>query len=165
MEIAGGSRQRGASLIEVMVALFILAIGLLGYAGMQTQGITLGRKAYAHSQAVFLAQDLVERIRANPANPAIYAINFGEDAFSAVNCRTTNCTADEMAEWDRSEWLDLVESALPGGEGEVAVATVGGVDLVTVRIRYRLATDRLNPGEAAPSNEEQTYTYTLETQI
>ena len=57
--------QRGISLIEVLVAMVVLAVGLLGLLAMQTRGVQLNQAAYFQSQAMFMAHDIVERMRAN----------------------------------------------------------------------------------------------------
>lgn len=159
------SRNRGATLIEVMVALFVLALGLLGYAGMQTQGIMLGRQAYSHSQAIFAAQDIVERIRANSANTSLYAMAFGSSTSAGTNCESSVCSPTQVAAWDLTQWTTMLSTILPAGEGEIQVGSTGGVDLVTVQVRYQLGSPRLNAGEDEPEEEAKTNTYILETQI
>ena len=121
--------QRGASLIEVMVALFVLAIGLLGFAGLQTEGVMIGRKAYVQSQAIFLAEDIIERMRANRGALTNYVLVFGESPTAGANCGPsgTSCSANELAAWDVQEWETLVANSVPAGDGEVEVTSVGGL--------------------------------------
>lgn len=57
------SRQDGFTLIEVLVALLVLAIGLLGLAALQTQGVRFNHDAAVRTQATNLAQDMLERLR------------------------------------------------------------------------------------------------------
>ncbi|BCD99526.1 type IV pilus modification protein PilV [Marinagarivorans cellulosilyticus] len=59
--------QNGASLLEVMIALFVLAVGLLGVFAMQAESMKLNQQAYSSSQAMFLANDAIERMRVNMA--------------------------------------------------------------------------------------------------
>lgn len=58
-------RQEGMTLIEVLIAMLILAIGLLGGAGLQLNALKYTRSALMNTQASFIAQDLLERMRAN----------------------------------------------------------------------------------------------------
>ena len=58
--------QRGFSLIEVLVALVVLSIGMLGIAALYVDSLRSGRTAIHRTQAVILVSDMAERIRANP---------------------------------------------------------------------------------------------------
>lgn len=160
------TRQRGAGLIEVMVALFILAVGLLGYLGLQTEGMSLGRQAYMNSQAAFLAQDMAERLVANTGVVNAYTTNFGDAVNAPNNCASqlANCTPNQLATWDREQWLANVAASLPAGLGAVAINPIGnGLREVTISIQYQLALGRNNPGQAPAAGN--TYTYVLVTQI
>ena len=57
--------QRGFSLVEAMVALMVLSIGMLGIAGLYVESLRAGRTAIYRTQAINLASDMAERIRAN----------------------------------------------------------------------------------------------------
>ena len=73
----------GMSLIEILVTVLVLSIGLLGIAGMQAFGMRYNHDSYARSQATMIANELIERMHANPD-----AVNNGdyETAENAVNC-------------------------------------------------------------------------------
>lgn len=60
------SRQQGTTLIEVLVALLVLAIGLLGAAALQLNALKYTDSSRTSSQASFIAYDMMDRIRANP---------------------------------------------------------------------------------------------------
>lgn len=148
------SRERGSTLIEVMIALLVLAIGLLGFAGMQTQGILTGRQAYLHSTAAFLAEDIIERIRANGTQSAAYSMLL-TDQGTNNHCDTANCTDVQMVRWDQFRWQSRVASSLPNGQGQIS--TVQGSNAyvtATITINYRLDASSATP-----------YTYTTTTQI
>ncbi len=72
------TQQAGFSLIEVLVALLVLAIGLLGILVMQARGLQLNQAGYLQSQAMFMAEDIVERIRSNQTAIDSYSIDFEE---------------------------------------------------------------------------------------
>lgn len=164
-------KAHGSSLIEVMVALFVLAIGLLGFAGLQTEGITMGRQAYMNSQAAFLAQDMVERMVANlaEARSAGYDLNYGQTVTAPnpnCNAGTTTCSPSQMADYDRNQWLTNVSNALPAGEASIVTVSNGPSFTVTVNLRYQLAYGRLTADEQAGNQTPpQTYTYTMVTEL
>jgi type IV pilus assembly protein PilV len=123
------SRQGGFGLIEVLVALLILSIGLLGMASLQTLSLQQTTGSQARTQAILLAEDLVERIRANRPNRNAYGLANP----AAVACDTNFAIANGgVAADDLNEWQNALACLLPGGNGEV---TVNG-DVVTVDITW-----------------------------
>lgn len=158
-------RQSGAGLIEVMVALLVLAIGLLGFAAMQTQGIAQGQKAYLHSQAIFAAQDMVERMRANPLALSSYALAFSDAPSSSSNCTSADCSPAQMAGWDQVQWLTLLAGSLPAGDGQIQVVSTGTPSVVLISVRYRLNRDLDTTDQAANKNVAAENVYELRAQI
>jgi type IV pilus assembly protein PilV len=111
----------GFTLLEVLVSLSILAVGLLGITALQTESLKFNHAALMESQAQFLINDIVERIRANP-NTNIYAMTFEEQpSVSPVNCSINPCSSMELALWDLADWRRTVTSSeyLPGGESQI----------------------------------------------
>lgn len=104
-------RQRGLSLIEVLVAIFILAVGLLGLAAMQLQSLKFTQGSQWRSQANFLAYDIVERVRANRSNVSSYVIAMDT---------TTQESGTSVAENDLITWRNQLAETIPGGRGSVA---------------------------------------------
>ena len=121
------SDQGGFGLIEILVALLILAIGLLGMASLQTTSLQQTTGSQTRTQAIFLAEDLVERIRANRPNRGAYVLT----APPAIACDTDFAiTNGGVAADDLNEWRNALACLLPGGNGEVAVnGNVVTVDL------------------------------------
>lgn len=70
MEVQGVG---GFSLIEVMITLFILAVGMLGLAGLEARSIVVQREAYQRSVALSLVRDMTDRIESDGANAGSYA--------------------------------------------------------------------------------------------
>jgi len=135
-------RQRGLTLIEVLVAVLILGIGLLGIAGLQVRGMQFNHSAYLRSQASILAYDMLDRMRANRKQAeatASYARNFGESKPSAKECYKpdVSCSPADIAAFDLREWITLVESTLPDADGAISFAEVSGVRIYSVDIRWR----------------------------
>lgn len=115
-------KQRGVSLIESLVALLVLALGVLGLAGLQTRTLTETRLTNARAAAVRMVEDLSERIQLNnearllPVSPYITA--WGPVA-AAPNCVTAPCTAAQLAQYDISQWKASLNALLPGGDAIV----------------------------------------------
>ncbi|HEB95739.1 MAG TPA: type IV pilus modification protein PilV [Sedimenticola thiotaurini] len=110
----------GFTLIEVLVTVLILAVGLLGLAGLQTVSIRNNHSAYLRSQAVQLAYDIADRVRANSLVNADLT-NF--DTITANQnsaCFTTaGCNEFQMAANDLWEWQNQVAALLPGGQAVI----------------------------------------------
>lgn len=110
-------KQLGFNLVEVLIALIIMSVGMLGIAGLYVQSLQAGRTSMFRHHAVTLAGDVADRIRANPGGGATY-----EGTGADNNCvgGTTNCTAAEMAEEDILLWQAQADASLPNGDVEVA---------------------------------------------
>lgn len=126
------------TLLEVMVALVILSIGLLGLAALQTTGLQFGHQSEQRTQAVIQANDILDRIRANPAGNAAGAydnVSMGYTATSYASCLepTTACTASQTAEYDISEWNKANASLLAQGRGGLAVNAATRIRTVTIQ--------------------------------
>ncbi|NOT10417.1 MAG: type IV pilus modification protein PilV [Methylococcaceae bacterium] len=121
----------GFTLIEVLIAMLVLAVGLLGMAGLQATSLKNNQSAYNRSQATQLAYDLADRIRANVAGIATYTTIGPGAAVAKANClNTTGCTIADMAENDLYEWNIAVTGTLPSGAGTIAAAA--GVYTITI---------------------------------
>lgn len=128
--MTGAKRLQGFTLLEVLVAMVVLSVGLLGLSGLQTTGLRNNHSAFLRSQATLVTHDVIDRMRANrdSALAGNYDIDYGSDPVS-VSC-TGNCTALQIAQMDVMAWRDYV-ARLPGGESELDVD--GGIAEVKVR--------------------------------
>ena len=112
------THQRGFTLIEVLVAVLVLSIGLLGLAALQTSGLGMNHSAYLRSQATILAADMADRMRAN--QDAVDADKYNGTANAHAGCSTTGgCSSTQMAENDVDQWRTNITAALPEGTGIV----------------------------------------------
>lgn len=124
--------QRGASLIEVLVAILIVSLGLLALAGLLNVSGRVAKTSEFRATAAQLAADMVDRMRANREgatagnySQAPTALRTGKA--SQVSCAVaTNCTALEIANQDKAEWNTLLFNALPGGTGYIDYTGTGG---------------------------------------
>lgn len=133
-----GRRQSGATMIEVLVAMFVLAVGLLGVAGMQQIGLRNGHTAQMRGQATALATDIADRMRANrrAALDGDYDINIDTDITDTSGCPAT--TSAVQVTCDLAEWKQALAERLPLGAGSVErLANANGGERVRITIRWR----------------------------
>lgn len=121
------SRQQGFSLIEILIALLVLAVGFLGSASLQSVGVKQTQNTYFRTQADLVARDLADRMRSNPlgarANDYVWA--GGTPALTSCYAGA-NCDASTMAAADLSEafaWMQ--RAALPSGDFMIAAGPAG----------------------------------------
>lgn len=104
-------KAKGFSLVEVLIALVIMSVGMLGIAGLYVHSMQAGRTSMLRHQAVNLAGDIADRIRANPAAGAAYVAADGTDHDCvALN---TNCNVAQMAAHDIFLWQAQAADFLP----------------------------------------------------
>jgi len=126
-------KQTGASLVEVMVALFVLAIGLLGILAMQSKSMQFNQSAHIYSQAIYLANDMAERIRSNIDADARKNYAMAQmPAAASENCQTSACSGDQLVDWDKYTWSENVKRLLPAGEAEIKAED----DYYTIIVRF-----------------------------
>jgi len=103
---------RGFTLIEVLIALVIMSIGMLGIAGLYVHSMQAGRTSLFRHHAVTLAGDVADRIRANPRAAAAYVAAGGNN-----NCVDggVDCSPAEMAANDIWLWDQQAANTLPNG--------------------------------------------------
>jgi type IV pilus assembly protein PilV len=108
--------QSGFTLIEVLVAIIILAIGLLGLANLQTVSLRNNQSAYLRTQAVWLANDIADRMRSNmqfDSNQVLIDI-YNNVNPTQSNCSNNNpCTPQQIAANDLCEWNIAINKLLP----------------------------------------------------
>lgn len=111
--------QSGFGLVESMVALVVISVGMLGIAVLKTQGLGAGRTARFRIQAVNLAADMADRIRANRLGRSGYAAAGTPDDCDPEEGGDAHCVPGAVAARDLAEWTQNVAAALPDGEGAV----------------------------------------------
>lgn len=121
--------QHGISLIESLVSLLVLALGVLGMLGVQLKSMADNQNATQRVLAARLADDLFERIKANPSGVgglATYSVNssWANIASPAANqlCDANACNAAQQAAYDLWAWQRSVRNTLPGGNATTFIS-------------------------------------------
>jgi len=120
--------QQGVTLVESMIALLVISIGLLGIASLQITAMSQNASSLNHSQAVWYAYNMSDRIRANISEFANYDGIDTSNSYSQ-DCLSSACTNAQMLTADAADWAAMTGN-LPGGRGIIA-ATADGL-LVSV---------------------------------
>ena len=108
--------QHGFTLLEVMVAILVVAGGLLGLAALMNAGLRNNQSANAQTQAVWLAYDMLDRLRADRVNALAAA---GANYNVALGAASSSSAAFPKAQV--TEWKTLLAANLPVGDGSVVV--------------------------------------------
>ncbi len=141
--IPGRRIARGFSLLEVLIALVILSVGLLGLAALQAEGLRGSGSAFTRTQGVLLAADITDRMRANRQALDSYVIALGDAGTNpGKRCSDTTagdaedppCTGAEMAQSDIVLWKAALGN-LPNGEGSIT-AVAGSPGRFTVLVQW-----------------------------
>lgn len=122
---------RGITLIESLVAIVVMALGVLGILGMQLRMLADSQASLRRAQAVRMIEDLSERIRMNPRGLAElrrYTLGWQTRPASAGDCATVACDGARLAADDRNRWLAHVQQSLPQGDAAVFLAADETVD-------------------------------------
>lgn len=127
--------QRGVSLLEVLIAVLVLAVGILGATSLQLNALRYNASASHATQASFIAYDMLDRMRANSGNLASYTINV--DA-----CASTPAAPASVEAQDLTDFATAVGCRLPEGKGAILITG----NRATVSIRW--SDSRIRSGEA-----------------
>ncbi|HNE26549.1 MAG TPA: type IV pilus modification protein PilV [Pseudomonadales bacterium] len=103
--------QRGVAMLEVLIAFFVLSIGLLGLAGLQMKALQFNQSAFQQSQAMVSVYDMLDRMRMNRDAATGGSYNTGGWGGSH--------SAGNLVDNDLNAWLVSVSGNLPDGQGSV----------------------------------------------
>jgi type IV pilus assembly protein PilV len=164
-------RSAGFSLIEVMVALVVCSVGLLGLAKMESLAISSTSVASSRSIAAIQASSLAAAMHANPGYwaagfaPATTTVSAAaaNNFSTAAACLTAgagSCTPDAMRQYDLQQWANAVQFVLPGYLATIACTTAVGIPVTcTIQIQW---SENAVAGNSAQTNmvglNQPTYT-------
>ena len=174
------NRAAGFSLVEVMVALVVVSIGLLGLAKMESLALSSTNVAGSRAIAAIEASSLASAMHANPGfwaagkAPAIATISYtgttytitdtsGNSGLATVQtaCSTSgtnSCTPPQMAAYDFQQWAFDLSRVLPAPLGTVTCSTTGFPVVCNVKIEWA---ENAVAGDAAQTTALKPPTYTL----
>lgn len=109
------ARPRGFSILEILVALLVIAAGVIGIAALYSDAAQTNTEAQLHTKAAELAEEIARRIEENSAGRVGYAGTVG--VVCNPNARLTS--AQDAAANEAACWEDRVEQALPSGFGTI----------------------------------------------
>jgi type IV pilus assembly protein PilV len=132
-------RHAGFSMLEVLIALVVTSIGLLGLAALQATSLKLNHGSFLRTQATQHAHDLADRMRANRVAALGGAYDLDFDAASPAGAA--------VAPTDLRQWRAALGRELPSGNGAVDVDATG---LAVIRVRWNDAR-----GEAGGENVDR----------
>jgi type IV pilus assembly protein PilV len=121
--------QHGFGLIEVLIAVLILAVGILGLATMQLGAKRASFEATQRSIATSMARDILERMRSNPGELDTYAAAASDlvvDTYTGTagtDCSAVSCTTPQLAAYDMWDWTRMIQ----GDRTKLAGAAAGGL--------------------------------------
>jgi type IV pilus assembly protein PilV len=142
---------RGFSLVEVMVALVVLSVGMIGLAALHGQSLSAGRTALFRSIAINLSADMADRIRVNRLAQGAYAGGAANNNCDPAGGGGVDCLPAQMAAHDLFMWNQAVQQLLPNGQGQVLFNNGTNPPTYTINVSW----DQV--GEPAPLLHQITF--------
>lgn len=137
----------GFTLVEVLVAVLVISIGMLGVARLVLAAVKANDSAYFRGQAAALAYSILDEMRANHGYAVTspgYTVAYGTYANPGVDCVASTCTPAQIAQYDLYMWKQQLSSAstvttgaLPSGDGQIVMTYPAGSGQVTATITIR----------------------------
>lgn len=166
-------QQSGFSLLEVLVALLVISISLLGVAGMQAISISntgeSGFRSIAATQASSMSAEMATnweywQPKGGPAPPAVTVngstVTLAGTAQTVVTCtyaNSTNCTPQQMAIYDLSQWGQQLQQILPGGTGAITCTYISTLVSCQIQVTWVEKNLAQNQSSGAAANGGSTY--------
>ncbi len=115
-------------MLEVLIAVLVFSLGMIGLAGLLIFAIQSNHVAYLRTQATFLAHHLADRMGANPAGVWSGNYNIGaiKAAGTAVSSCATGCGPADLATHDIEAWSQQLHTFLPAAKADIACAKASG---------------------------------------
>lgn len=113
--------QAGSTLFEVMVSIFVISLGFLGFAQLQINGLAMANSGLLRSSAVYLSYEMSDRMRANLPAVSAGSYNALTSPVGDPGCVATGCTPAQIAQNDYFEWTAEAATLLPQGEAVVCL--------------------------------------------
>ncbi|AIC09218.1 type IV pilus modification protein PilV [Xylella fastidiosa] len=153
MSIASKKAVAGVSLIEVLISVFILAVGMLGVAAMQVMALRNNDSALQRSHGVIQSYAILEAMRANRS----------EAIKGSYNTNGMICTvpqANNLVDVDRRDWISNLKAALGDSEHTCGSIFCDAANTCTIQVQWdeTRASDRRSPaGQLVSSTQTQIF--------
>lgn len=137
--------NRGSGLVEVLVSLLVVMVGVVAMTALHDHSLRLNQSAYLQSQATEIATDFFERLQSN--RPIALTTNryVSGSPFAALKCGAGNlpqtcvvsdCTPEQLADFDIAQWRHQLACAVPNASAEVSWRDQAGMRIYTVEILF-----------------------------
>jgi len=146
-------KQTGSSMIEVLVALVISAVGILGLSALQISSAQKTQATRYQQQANSYMADLSARIAVNKSAAEAGAFDNALDSVpvSNVNCATSSCTAEQFADYELANWFTSVRTVMPSPHIAISHLAVDGGTRITMQLSWD---PTLQGGDAGCSSDD-----------
>lgn len=142
---------RGVTLIEVLIAMLVTSIGLLGLAGLQVYSLKSNQSAALQAQANVLAYDILDRMRGNPTLAQTGGYNISLKSAAPSDAGSINGI-------DLSQWRGMLASSLPSGTGSVSCTAARECTVVVQWVDPSITFDRDGDGDTDTADTELSIT-------
>jgi type IV pilus assembly protein PilV len=157
--------QGGFSMIEVLVSLLLIAVAMLGQAGMQANALKFSKGASFRMQAVLLANEVGERMESNKAGAIagnyVIATASGTPTAAGTDCLTAACSATDLTTFDLAQWTTRVAATLPSGTWQILRSVTGNPSTYQIVLTWQ--DRRSNANQTTYSTTGTTETLSLTT--
>lgn len=125
-------KERGVGLIEVLVAVLVLSLGLLGMAGMQARALKSNQSSYARSQAVMFSYYILDAMRADKSAAISGAYNTSDDGL----CAAASLTGSKLADNNRKNWITNIRAGLGDEDSSCGIISCSTSAICTIKIKW-----------------------------
>jgi type IV pilus assembly protein PilV len=155
--------QGGVALIEVVIAMLIIAFWMLSNAGLQLGALKFQKSAESRLRAITLVSEIAERMEANPrgAQAGHYELGATSSASSASsNCAALSCSPQQLADFDLAQWTAQATAALKLEEMKIdSVAAAGGSTTYQISLSWNEPRGRQRYASSMGTGTTETMTY------
>ena len=121
-------KSRGFTLLEVLIALLVFSLGLLGLAGLMIMSVKTNHSAYLRTQATFLAESMADRMRADPMAIWASSYNGSYPALASDPCANgAPCSSVNIAIRDKAIWSQQLIDSLPNVAATITCTPNAGI--------------------------------------
>jgi type IV pilus assembly protein PilV len=118
-------RQQGFSMLEVLIAVLVFSLGIIGLAGLLIFAIQSNHVAYLRTQATFLAHNMADRMGANPAGLWNNDYNGNYPVTGSTSSCAAGCNPTQLAAYDQQQWSTQLTTFLPNAKGNITCTAAG----------------------------------------